>query len=116
MEVVHNKTKEKFHVPDAVGRSMIADGTATAYVRPKVTPNPNAQWSVREGAVVGSVLYPPFIMVFCKTCGQKMTVEGERSARDSKFIHCKIQEEIPNFVRVEYLRKRSDYQKWAKSN
>lgn len=116
MQVVHNKTKEVFHVPAPVGRSMIADGVATAYVRPKVVPNPNAQWSVREGNVSGGVLYPPFIFVHCKSCGQKMTVEGERSARTSQFIHCGVQEEIPNYVRAEYLRKRSDYQNWAKTH
>ena len=115
MRIVDVATKRDYHVPDCIARDHITRGLAIPYAKPKPpAPNPRTDWVAKKGPIVGNTLYPPMIVAHCKSCGLKFTAEGPNSAENGLFLHCRIQEEIPDYIRNEYMRLRKAYMDWAK--
>ncbi len=126
-EVFSEFSEETFHLPTGVGKAMVRMGLAEEVVI-KTFPeqvahdrrqrflsgdiynkNPNTTWTVRDGEIAEDVLYPPVVAAVCSTCKKTCQMTGPKSVQDGKFLHCHVQESVPERIRKEYERRLKQY-------
>jgi hypothetical protein len=126
-EVFSEFSEETFHVPTGIGKAMIHMGLAEEVVirtfaeqinhdrKQRLlsgsisTKNPNTTWTVRDGEIAEDVLYPPIVAALCSTCKKTCQMTGPKSVQNGKFLHCHVQESVPEHIRKEYERRIKQY-------
>jgi hypothetical protein len=126
-EVFSEFSEETFHLPTGVGKAMIRMGLAEEVViktfveqvthdrRQRLlsgdiyNKNPNTTWTVRDGEIAEGVLYPPVVAALCSTCKKTCQMTGPKSVQSGKFLHCHVQEAVPEHVRKEFAQRLKQY-------
>lgn len=82
------ETKQQFHVPSGVGKSLLASGIVEEVVAVKPVVAAAAKWSATPGASQGA--YPPVVRYSCPSCNQSGYQESAigTAHETARFRHC----------------------------
>jgi hypothetical protein len=90
MQVEMKGSKERTHVPQNVGLTLIAAGLATE-VKPEPKPVVGElRWVAKPGVVEGDYQHPPIITTSCSACGERSYTESKKGTAHTSHIvrHC----------------------------
>jgi len=116
MLIEMKSTNEQCHVPSGTGKALIAANLAVEVIPEVKKLEPNAQFSVRRGRVVGDYEYPPYIYGKCSTCGGNTVGEGPTVHKTMTLRHQGTcfgvpATPVPPHIQDEYESRRAAYKK-----